>query len=1462
MTARFRPTRAGIFNLWHYADQVFLFADGRLVLRGANGSGKTKALELLFPLVLDGSLDPRRLDPFSSDGRRMRDNVLAAAEAGGNQTATGYAWMTFSRPVPGGEEHVTTGIGVSGSRERERVDSWYFVTPRVPGVDMALHDADRRPLSRRGLREALGPEAVHETVDAHRRAVDAALFGLGDERFGTMLDLVLQLRKPKLAALLDPEQISELLSRSLRPVDDAALDDVAKGLAELERIHDELAAMRRASDALDALHVEHRQYLRTHARLRLDALQAAQEELARLDADLRRDEAAAGLAQARATDAQAAADAAAHAEREAQGEAAGLRASDAYRAGQGLADRRSLVATLREQAAREAVAAREAAGRSQRAARAATQAADALRRLQEQLDDGAHRLQRAAEEATGRLTVDLLGPPTEVEVVTRAAIAARRHALDEVDAAARRAGHAQAGAEEAGRALDDAHRREAEARKQADAAAATVHQRRDELAAGLGAWHAAHPCLTPEDLPPLRARALDGDRDEVAGLAADLDARLAPRREALAADLRSAEGAVEAARREEADLQALRARVAAARDDAPPPSPWRPAAREGRPGAPLWRLVDFAPHLSEAERAALEGALLAAGLLDAWVGPAGAALADDDGALVLAEEVAGPRGTVELGARDGGPDPAALADDGGAPVDALAGPRGREDVQPGAPPSSHEGSVPPAVAALGEDDGAPVEAVAGPRGREDVQPGAPPSSHEGSVRPAVAALGEDDGAPVEAVAGPRGPGGAEPGGPTAGQPGEVAQRTPKVSKPTPTLADLLQPEEQPHLPRSHVAALLRTLPLGRLDELPIVIDGGRFRLGPLRGGLRVERARYIGATARAAERARRLAELDAQLAQAADRRAAAEAALAALRDLRAALELAARGLPPVQPLLRALDELQRTLERRQHALDARHEAEARAAARQREAADLRDALRRVAAERGLPDDPSALQGARARLTAFSDDLNAHLGRLRGLPGARAAADEREAESAESAESAERAAAQAADSDARHAAESSALQAIEDAQGADIRRVLADLDAAEQRARASAEQAQVQRRHAEQARGEAIRHSTTAEGHRAHRPLLVRQVDDAARRAHVLLRPAFALLLHLDPTLPDDTARLSALRAAAGDAATSEPRQKHVQTSVQNRFDELTRALGARLRCRQTTDDGLLLIEVDDDGPGEPSAVYAQRLLLRLREQEGLLEKRERDIFEDQLLGTLCSALFIRIASAERFASQTEQELARRPLSSGVRFGLRWTPRRDLLVHEAELLTVLQRDADHLGAGDLDRVRRALRDALRALQIAQPQADHRALLDQALDYRRWHRFHLFVHRPGAAATELTRQRHAQLSGGEKAAALYAPLFAAAQATFSGGHPTAPHLIALDEAFEGIDAQGRPELLAITVAFDLDLLLTGYDLWLTDASIPAAMHAHLQHDPQQKLAIADLLRWDGRVLEEVVAPVGEL
>ena len=65
------------------------------------------------------------------------------------------------------------------------------------------------------------------------------------------------------------------------------------------------------------------------------------------------------------------------------------------------------------------------------------------------------------------------------------------------------------------------------------------------------------------------------------------------------------------------------------------------ADRAGRPGAPFWRLVDFADGLPEDQRASLEAALTEAGLLDAWVHPDGH-IAEQDLTLLAAAAVDGP----------------------------------------------------------------------------------------------------------------------------------------------------------------------------------------------------------------------------------------------------------------------------------------------------------------------------------------------------------------------------------------------------------------------------------------------------------------------------------------------------------------------------------------------------------------------------------------------------------------------------------------------------------------------------------------------------------------------------------------------------------------------------------------------------------------------------------------------------
>src|SRR3979490_1429372 len=127
---RFVPTRAGIINLWDYRDQEFCFADGRLVLRGPNGSGKTKALEVLFPFVLDGRIEPRRLNPFASEDRTMKSNLLYR----GPDSADSYVWLECGREQG---ETVTVGVGLRAQRHNDKVTRWYFVVDGRVGVDFS-----------------------------------------------------------------------------------------------------------------------------------------------------------------------------------------------------------------------------------------------------------------------------------------------------------------------------------------------------------------------------------------------------------------------------------------------------------------------------------------------------------------------------------------------------------------------------------------------------------------------------------------------------------------------------------------------------------------------------------------------------------------------------------------------------------------------------------------------------------------------------------------------------------------------------------------------------------------------------------------------------------------------------------------------------------------------------------------------------------------------------------------------------------------------------------------------------------------------------------------------------------------------------------------------------------------------------------------------------------------------------
>ncbi|MFD0350470.1 hypothetical protein ACFQ0M_39540 [Kitasatospora aburaviensis] len=123
--ARWQPSRAGILNVWRYYDETFTFHEGRLLLRGQNGTGKSKALEVLLPFLLDASLRPNRLSTFGGSERTMHWNLMGEGASG--KTRVGYVWLEFVRDD--GDPHwFTCGARLQASLHTTGVTVDYFTT--------------------------------------------------------------------------------------------------------------------------------------------------------------------------------------------------------------------------------------------------------------------------------------------------------------------------------------------------------------------------------------------------------------------------------------------------------------------------------------------------------------------------------------------------------------------------------------------------------------------------------------------------------------------------------------------------------------------------------------------------------------------------------------------------------------------------------------------------------------------------------------------------------------------------------------------------------------------------------------------------------------------------------------------------------------------------------------------------------------------------------------------------------------------------------------------------------------------------------------------------------------------------------------------------------------------------------------------------------------------------------------
>ena len=1357
--ARWQPQRLGLVELFHYDSEEFWFRDGHLLLRGNNGTGKSKVLSLTLPLLFDAQLKSSRIEPDGDPGKKMAWNLLL----GRHDRRMGYAWIEFGRmSESGAAEYLTLGCGLFAAAARPQVDSWFFVLEgqRI-GEDIWLTSPQRVVLTRERLRDALeGRGQVFDTAAAYRRAVDERLFHLGPARYAALMDTLIQLRQPQLSKKPDETNLSNALTEALPPMSTDLLTDVADALNQLEEYRRELEEYEALERAVGQFNQRYRVYASTQARRQARNLRSAQTGFDTASRTL--NEGRIALESAQAGEGLA---------RTAHEDAETALSTSRTRLEQLQDDPAMGDAKRLEQADRDAQARHKEAERAQRVRAEAQARFERERQTTSERDRYAGQAEQALAEARGiaashaertGIGDDYAGNPLAALDATgltslqplvfdtarndlRHAIATRREQTalmqrrcNDVDQAEQVQARQQQVRDERQDETEEAVAR----REEADTS--VEMQGRDLLDAWQSHFDGLQQLRLDTGPSPLEALAawvvsLQGNnpaRDALHAAQQTASERLAQHHASLSAERRALDD-------EQVMLQAERARLEQGEDAAPPQPSYRaPEARDDRIGAPLWQLVDFRGNVDSEQRAGIEAALQAAGLLDAWVTPDGC-LHSASGAPLLHD-------THWL---ERSPQPHSLA----------------------------EWLLPSKET---DREAAPVPATTLQRLLEG-----------------VACSAQDDG----------------------------------------------------------------------VAEAWVSFDG-RFRLGALGGAWHKPAAAYIGYTARAASRARRLEEIAVRLRQLDDE-------LAALQQ-----RFEQHALNRQQ----AVDEWQRApgddALRAAHVDAAARAREFQAACTRLEQADqlllaaaqklgaARQDLARDATDLCLPDTRAALQTIGETLQQFAESLHALFQSARELRDTRVELGRQQLREREAQLDAEQSA-QAWGEQCASAEEARIrLETLRESVGVqveelqqrlkDARNRVNDAEAlhkqcndalrlaGEQRARAEQKAQDAQALLAERVatRQSAVSHlqGFAATG------LLASAMSDADIPDHRMpwtIEPALTLARRTEQQLAhvkDDD-----------DAWT------HVQSQISQDYSELGRALAALSHQAQaeTNDYGLVVTIIYQNRPERPDQLTA-RLAGEIAQRRELLTAGERKVLENHLQAEIAAAVQKLLQDAERQVAAINAELEKRPTSTGVRFRLQWQPLPESIEGapvglEAARKRLLNTSTDLWSAEDRRVVGGMLHQRIGIERNRADAADGGSLLDQlarALDYRHWHRFRVQRWQDGQ-----WRPLSGPASSGERALGLTVPLFAAVSSYYTqSGYADAPRLVLLDEAFAGIDDAARAHCMGLIHEFDLDFVITSEREWACYAELPGVAICQLQRREGIDAVHVSRWTWDGRARRQDTDP----
>lgn len=277
---------------------------------------------------------------------------------------------------------------------------------------------------------------------------------------------------------------------------------------------------------------------------------------------------------------------------------------------------------------------------------------------------------------------------------------------------------------------------------------------------------------------------------------------------------------------------------------------------------------------------------------------------------------------------------------------------------------------------------------------------------------------------------------------------------------------------------------------------------------------------------------------------------------------------------------------------------------------------------------------------------------------------------------------------------------------------------------------------------------------------------------------------------------------------------------------------------------------VLFLNENKSGPVELLTILSERIEM----QKTLLGEEERQLFENFLLQEIAEAIRTQILEAEEWVQQINDVLSNLPLI-GEHYALQWKPPVEydmtkLGSYLAQHYRLLRKPAQTLTVEETETLMGAFRREIEGVRLQQqenPSTNFLEALEQVFDYREWFHFDVWVTPIGGQRQRLTDKVAGTRSGAEQLFALYVPLFAALGALYRSASHGAPHLLALDEAFDKVSTANTQRIVEFLVSQNFQWMMTGPQVSGTGSKIPASARYLMIHEKGSPIATASASFW---------------